>query len=114
MTDRINPLDFRRKQRSTLPSDIVRNDAFFWAFLIKGARPLTRIQKIGSLIIGSVLLLGALSIATMLYWEPVATGDEGGLFTTSVGWIVAIVLFAVCGYCGWRMVRNALAPKGRS
>jgi hypothetical protein len=115
MTRQKNRLDFRREQRATLPPDIARNEALLWALLIKGGRPLTAIQRIGSLIIGFILLFAAIGSVTMLYWEPLATADEGGVLGTIIGWVVGIIIFAAGGYGGWRMVKNAvLAPKARS
>jgi len=52
MSSRRNHNDFEQRQRATLPPDVILNDALFEGTLIKGGRPLTRLQRTGTVIIG--------------------------------------------------------------
>src|SRR5262249_14673197 len=57
MSHRGDNSDFEQRQRATLPPDVIRNDALFEGTLIKGGRPLTPLQRTGTVIIGLFLLL---------------------------------------------------------
>ena len=116
---RREPPEFLRRQRATSPPDILRNDALFEGTLIKGGRPLTKVQRLGTLLIGLVFVSLPLAFFGILlgshrHGEPLLDSIDrtNGTAATIAIWIVSAAITAAFGYVGWRMIKNATtAPK---
>ena len=111
-------IDFERRQRATLPPDIIRNDAHFEGTLIKGGRPLTALQRTGTVIVGLFFLLPPSSVIVALVQsrmkgEPVFDSSDG-LIVRLVATLGALIVSGGFGYCGVRMLKNSfMAPRKR-
>jgi hypothetical protein len=111
MSDRRNRTDFERRQHATLPLDVIRNEALFEGLLIKGGRPLTPLQRIGTVIIGVFLLFVPVSaivviVQSRMKGEPMFDLIDGRLIPLILI-LGAASVFAGFAYCGVRMLKNA-------
>src|SRR5262249_36857474 len=108
--------DFEQRQRATLPPDIIRNDALFEGILIKGGRPLTPLQRTGTVIVGLFFLLVpvfaiAVLVQSFLQGEPMFDSNDGRIIPL-IMIVGACVIAAGFAYCGLRMLKNAFtAPR---
>lgn len=117
---RREPPDFLRRQRATSPPDIIRNDALCEGTLINGGRPLTTVQRIGTLLIGLVFLSLPISLVVILLESrrhgPLLDSIDvrNGVAVTVAIWLISAAIPTAFAYIGWRMIKNAAtAPKPR-
>lgn len=117
MGHRRDHIDFEPRQRAT-PHDVLRNDALFEGILIKGGRPLRRLQRMGTVVIGLFLLimplfLIAVLVRSVLQGESAFDSSDGRIVMLIVS-VVALIVEAGFIYCGVRMLKNAFtAPTAR-
>ena len=101
-----------------MPPDVIRKQAYFEGTLIKGGRPLTSVQRIGTFLLGVGFLslpMGLISVVIQSFRDRGLhyPAENIGIFVA--GWLFATIMAAASGYIGWRMLKNAAtAPKPRS
>ncbi|MBB5058118.1 hypothetical protein HDF16_002824 [Granulicella aggregans] len=71
--------DLRKRQRNTLPSDVIANDRHVNDVFWNGTRDKSRIQRAGAMVVGGTLLLGGIGAAVIAYQR----GAWIGIFTTA-------------------------------
>jgi hypothetical protein len=103
--------DVDARQRSAVPPDAARNEAAFYAALLKPGRPLNYLQRVGGVLIAILpMILGAFCA----YSSTVGTDDFKGLgaiidrFANIAFDVVVFTIGCILLYFGLRIILNSI------
>ncbi len=111
--------DVRDRQRNVVFPDTVQNEARFYRKVISGDGNLTLVQRIGSLLLGSVFLtLAGVQIWTAVYSGRMLRDLGNSVFSALVAGLgIALVMGAIglaIGYFGWKLVLAGLRTRSKA